>query len=244
MLLNHLSFLSVIFVSLRKMNSSLIRRNSIRDGTPRSFSIARTILFAITMTALLPALRADDATTTSRNSHGGVYSSKGGIVRQYSTADRVRYQLWNYTWKPDPDQPITRLEVRLTEQKVYVYQGDEIAGESPITTGKPGHETPPGHYSILVKDIDHKSNLYGVFLDANGYVIDGNAEVGQTPPPGAVYDSADMPYYLRIRDDGVGLHAGYLPGYPASHGCIRMPHAFAELLFSNVSVGTPVDVVP
>ena len=121
---------------------------------------------------------------------------------------------------------------------------DDVAGESPITTGKPGHDTPPGHYTILVKDIDHKSNLYGVFLDANGYVIDGNAEAGQKPPPGAVYDSADMPYYLRIRDDGVGLHAGYLPGYPASHGCIRLPHAFAELLFSNISVGTPVDVVP
>ncbi len=53
-----------------------------------------------------------------------------------------------------------------------------------------------------------------------------------------------LPYYLRIREDGTGLHAGYLPGYRASHGCIRLPHAFAELLFSNVSEGTPVDVVP
>ena len=53
-----------------------------------------------------------------------------------------------------------------------------------------------------------------------------------------------MPYYMRIRDDGTGLHAGYLPGYRASHGCIRMPNAFAELLYSNVSEGTPVDVVP
>ena len=198
-------------------------------------------------------LRADeDSSSSSSNSnsttsshHQNVYSSKkGAVVRQYTTEDRVRYQLWNYTWKPDPNQPITRIEVRIGEQRVVVYQGDEIAGESPTTTGKPGHDTPPGHYSILVKDIDHKSNLYGVFLDANGYVIDGNAEASQKPPPGAVYDSADMPYYLRIRDDGTGLHAGYLPGYPASHGCIRLPHAFAELLFSNVSVGTPVDVVP
>ncbi|HEY0257674.1 MAG TPA: L,D-transpeptidase family protein [Candidatus Methylacidiphilales bacterium] len=173
------------------------------------------------------------------------YSSKTAVVaRQYTRDDRIRYQLWNYTWKPDPTQPITRVEVRLGEQKVYVYQDDAVAGESPITTGKPGHETPPGHYSVLVKDIDHKSNLYGVFLDANGYILDGNASVGQKPPAGAVYDSADMPYYMRIRDDGVGLHAGYLPGYPASHGCIRLPHAFAELLFSNISIGTPVDVVP
>ncbi len=166
------------------------------------------------------------------------------MVRQYTQEDRVRYQLWNYTWKPDPNQPITRIEVRLGEQKVYVYQGDSVAGESPTTTGKPGHETPTGHYSILQKDIDHKSNLYGDFIDANGYIVDGNAEIGQTPPAGTIYDAADMPYYLRIREDGTGLHAGYLPGYPASHGCIRLPHAFAELLFSNVSVGTPVDVVP
>ena len=190
---------------------------------------------------------ADDTTpsTTTSTHRQKIYSSKNGaILRQYSDQDRVRYQLWNYTWKPDPNQPITRIEVRIGEQKVYVYQGDEVAGESPTTTGKPGHDTPTGHYTILVKDIDHKSNLYGDFIDKNGYIVDGNAEVGQTPPEGAIYDAADMPYYLRIREDGTGLHAGYLPGYPASHGCIRLPHAFAELLFSNVSVGTPVDVVP
>ena len=193
--------------------------------------------------ALMPALQADDSTTT-HVSNKPAYSSKGVVERQYTQNDRIRYQLWNYTWDPDPSQPITRVEVRLGEQKVYVYQGDRIAGVSPTTTGKPGHETPPGHYSVLVKDIDHKSNLYGDFIDSNGYIVDGNAEAGQKPPPGTVYDSADMPYYLRIRDDGVGLHAGFLPGYPASHGCIRLPHAFAELLFSNISLGTPVDVVP
>lgn len=201
-------------------------------------------LGAMTLLAVMPA-QGEDETTSSRYSHRSVvYSSKSGVIRQYSPEDRVRYQLWNYTWKPDPTQPITRVEVRIGEQKVYVYQGDSVAAESPVTTGKPGHETPTGHYTILVKDIDHKSTLYGVFLDSRGYIIDSNAEVGEKPPAGAVYDAADMPYYMRIRDDGVGMHAGYLPGYPASHGCIRLPHAFAELLFSNVSVGTPVDVVP
>jgi lipoprotein-anchoring transpeptidase ErfK/SrfK len=202
--------------------------------------------------ALLAVLRADNTDSSSDSSsdssryiHRAVaYSSKGTISRQYTLEDRVRYQLWDYTWNPDPNKPITRIEVRIGEQKVYVYQGDDVAGVSPTTTGKPGHETPTGHYSILLKDIDHKSNLYGVFLDSNGYVIDGNASSSDKPPTGAVYDAADMPYYLRIRDDGVGLHGGFLPGYPASHGCIRLPHAFAELLFSNVSVGTPVDVVP
>ena len=203
------------------------------------------VVFLSSAMGLRAADSSANATPPSSSHHQAVYSSKqGGVMRQYTMQDRVRYQLWNYTWKPDPNQPITRIEVRIGEQKVYVYQGDSVAGESPTTTGKPGHDTPTGHYTILQKDIDHKSNLYGDFIDSNGYIVDGNAEAGQAPPPGTVYDAADMPYYLRIREDGTGLHAGYLPGYPASHGCIRLPHAFAELLFSNVSVGTPVDVVP
>ena len=109
---------------------------------------------------------------------------------------------------------------------------------------KPGHDTPTGHYTIIRKDIDHKSNLYGVYEDANGNVISGDAKAGDPVPAGSVYDSADMPYYMRLRDDGVGMHGGYIPGTgPASHGCIRLPHAFAELLYSNVSEGTPVDIV-
>jgi lipoprotein-anchoring transpeptidase ErfK/SrfK len=214
-------------------------------------SMDRMLPAILIATALLLPLRADDFAATSAPKYAGVlhkagiYSSKEGpVVRQYTLAERVRYQLWNYDWKPDPNLPITRIEVRLGEQKVYVYQGDNVAGISPITTGKPGHDTPTGHYTVLLKDIDHKSNLYGDLLDAHGYIVNDNANVGDKAPPGLVYDAADMPYYLRIRDDGVGLHGGYLPGYPASHGCIRLPHAFAELLFSNVSAGTPVDVVP
>jgi lipoprotein-anchoring transpeptidase ErfK/SrfK len=201
------------------------------------------VLFGMMLIAWSGAsVRADDE-ESSRSSR--TYSSKGAVVRQYTLDDRIRYQLWDYTWKPDPNQPITRIRIDLGQQRVYVYQGKNLAAESPTTTGKPGYATPPGHYTILVKDIDHKSNLYGDFLDANGNVIDGNATVGQKPPQGAVYDAADMPYYMRLRDDGVGMHAGYIPGNgPASHGCIRLPQAFAELLFSNVSVGTPVDVVP
>jgi hypothetical protein len=228
-----------------KMNLCSVKPTAFRLEWQPKIVLSFRLILAMALFASAPTLRANDSDDSARSSHHEiVYSSKEGVIRQYTPEDRVRYQLWDYTWKPDPNQPITRVEVRIGEQKVYVFQGDEIAGVSPTTTGKPGHDTPPGHYTVLLKDIDHKSNLYGVFMDANGYVIDGNAEVGQKPPPGAVYDSADMPYYLRIRDDGVGLHAGYLPGYPASHGCIRLPHAFAELLFSNISVGTPVDVVP
>jgi lipoprotein-anchoring transpeptidase ErfK/SrfK len=216
-----------------------------RFAAPPTFLALATL--ALIFSAILSTLRADDywADRHGSSSSRSSYSSKGPVLRQYTLDDRIRYQLWDYTWNPIPDEPISRIIVDIGQQRVYVYQDQHVAGESPITTGKPGYDTPTGHYTILVKDIDHKSNLYGVFLDANGVVVDGNAKAGQKPPPGSVYDSADMPYYLRLRDDGVGLHAGYIPGHgPASHGCIRLPHAFAELLFSNVSEGTPVDVNP
>jgi lipoprotein-anchoring transpeptidase ErfK/SrfK len=205
------------------------------------------LLFLLALMAAPALLHADDYWWNKSSSHSSrnSYTTKGPVLRQYTLQDRIRYQLWNYTWKPDPDKPITKIVINIGEQKVYVYQGDEVAGESPITTGKPGHETPTGHYSIIQKDIDHKSNLYGVYEDANGNIISGDAKAGDPVPAGSVYDSADMPYYMRLREDGVGMHAGYIPGNgPASHGCIRLPHAFAELLYSNVSEGTPVDIVP
>jgi lipoprotein-anchoring transpeptidase ErfK/SrfK len=205
-----------------------------------------TTLLALLGAALLAApfsARADS--DWFRSSHSSQQeASKGPVMRNYSTEDRVRYQLWNYSWHPNPDEPITHIKISIGDQKVYVYQGDALAAESPVTTGKPGHETPPGHYEILVKDINHKSNLYGLITDQNGNVIDDNADTTKKLGPGQVYDQADMPYYMRLREDGVGMHGGYLPGYPASHGCIRLPHAFAELLYSNVSIGTPVDIVP
>jgi lipoprotein-anchoring transpeptidase ErfK/SrfK len=190
--------------------------------------------------------RADDEYYNARHPSERSSSGKGsGVVRAYSLEERIRYQLWDYTWNPNPDEPITRIKISLGDQRVYVYQNNALAAESPVTTGKPGHETPTGHYSIIKKDIDHKSNLYGLIEDANGNVVSGDAKAGDPLPPGDVYDSADMPYYMRLRDDGVGMHGGYIPGTgPASHGCIRLPHAFAELLYSNVSEGTPVDIVP
>jgi lipoprotein-anchoring transpeptidase ErfK/SrfK len=170
---------------------------------------------------------------------------KGPVSRNYSMDDRVRYQLWPYMWNPQPDEPITHIVINIAQQMVFVYQGDHLAAKSPVTTGKPGHETPTGHFSIIAKDINHKSNLYGYTEDAQGNLVDDNANAGEKQlPAGVVYDAADMPYYMRVREDGTGMHGGYLPGYPASHGCIRLPHAFAELLYSNVSVGVPVDIVP
>ena len=211
-------------------------------------ALSRLAVFALApvLAALLLAspAHADNDWFSSTHKHETQYP-KGPVSRNYSVDDRVRYQLWPYVWNPEPDEPITHITINIAQQMVYVYQGDHLAAKSPVATGKPGHETPTGHFSIISKDINHKSNLYGYTVDAQGNVIDDNANAGEKQlPPGVVYDSADMPYYMRVREDGTGMHGGYLPGYAASHGCIRMPHAFAELLYSNVSVGVPVDIVP
>ena len=103
--------------------------------------------------------------------------------------------------------------VSLTEQRAYVYRNGILIGVSTVSTGKPGYETPTGVFTILQKDKDHRSNLY---------------------------NSAPMPYQQRLTWDGVALHAGGLPGYPESHGCVHLPSEFARLLFENSSMGMVV----
>jgi len=224
------------FAKIVRHFSSSNMKNSTRHSLLAIFLLMATPLLA-------PPAKADSDRFSSARNNARPQSVEP-VSRNYSVEERIRYQLWNYVWNPLPNQPITHIVVNLGQQMVYVYQGDHLAAKSPTSTGKPGHETPTGLYPIIAKDINHKSNLYGYTVDAQGNVVDDNAKAGEKQlPPGVVYDAADMPYYMRIRDDGVGLHGGYLPGYPASHGCIRMPHAFAELLYSNVSMDVPVEVV-
>lgn len=110
-----------------------------------------------------------------------------------------------FFWRPEisPQGPIT-LVVSLTEQKVYVYRNGIAIGVSTVSTGKKGKETPTGVFSILQKKERHHSNLY---------------------------NNAPMPYMQRLTWDGIALHAGQLPGYPASQGCIRLPMEFARKLY-------------
>lgn len=101
-------------------------------------------------------------------------------------------------------------------QRIYVFQNDKLLGFSTISSGKKGKETPTGIFNILQKNIDHKSNLYS---------------------------NAPMPYMQRLTWDGIAMHGGHLPGYPASHGCIRLPHAFAKALFGVTQMNQEVVVL-
>lgn len=114
-----------------------------------------------------------------------------------------------------PSGPMLVL-VSLPEQRALVYRNGVRIGESTISTGKPGFDTPTGTYTVLEKNREHRSNLY---------------------------DDAPMPFMQRLTWDGLALHAGWVPGYPASHGCVRLPADFAEALFALSTRGMTVVIV-
>ncbi len=145
-------------------------------------------------------------------------------------------------WDGDGVPGAPHVEVRLSEQRAYFYKGDQLVGVSQVSTGREGHDTPTGNFKVLQKDKDHRSSLYGDYVDANQQVVKANVEVGVDPkPPGTTFLGSAMPYFMRVTN-GVGLHQGYLPGVPASHGCIRMPGFMAENFFYNIPLGAPVSI--
>jgi lipoprotein-anchoring transpeptidase ErfK/SrfK len=145
-------------------------------------------------------------------------------------------------WDGDGVPGTPSVAIHLSEERAYFYKGGQLVGISQLSTGREGHDTPPGNYKIIQKDPNHASSLYGDYVDATGNIVQKDVELGKDPkPPGAIFKGAPMPYFMRITG-GVGMHEGYLPGYPASHGCIRMPGKMAQIFFNNVALGTPVSV--
>jgi lipoprotein-anchoring transpeptidase ErfK/SrfK len=135
--------------------------------------------------------------------------------------------------------------VSLTKQRAYLMTGEEIAIDSPISSGKRGHTSPNGSFSVLEKDKDHHSSLYGDYKDGKGRTVRGGVSARiDSAPSGTHFVGASMKWFMRLTGEGVGMHVGILPGYPASHGCIRMPEPAAALFYSHVKVGTPVRVDP
>ena len=133
-----------------------------------------------------------------------------------------------------------RIVIALDEQRAYFYRGNRIVGVSIVSTGREGYDTPSGEFHVTQKDLGHVSSIYGDYVDRSGQVVMENVDATKDPrPPGTVFRGAPMPYFLRIHG-GIGMHAGYLPGYPASHGCIRLPKEMAVRFFENSAIGTPV----
>ena len=164
-----------------------------------------------------------------------------GGFRSRPGPPRANYDDVSY-WDGEGVAGAPSIRISLHEQCAYFYKGGQLVGVSVLSTGREGYGTPTGRYKIIQKDRDHLSNLFGDYVDRNGFVLQKDIDVRKDPkPPGAIFDGARMPYFMRIVG-GVGMHEGFLPGYPASHGCIRMPGFMAEAFFNNVSLGTPVTI--
>jgi hypothetical protein len=132
--------------------------------------------------------------------------------------------------------------INLTEQSAYLLENGRVAFVSPIASGKGGRETPTGSFKVISKDLNHRSGSFGLITDSYGRMINTNANPGSYVPPRCHYTPAPMPYFMEFCKN-VGMHAGYLPGYPASHGCVRMPRDLAAEFFARVQIGTPVKVI-
>jgi hypothetical protein len=146
-------------------------------------------------------------------------------------------------WNGDGVTGSPRIVINLSDQRAYYYKGAQLVGESLISSGREGHGTTPGRFRVTEKDIDHRSSLYGSYVDAQGRTVDGDVDVRRDPkPPGTRFLGASMRYFMRF-NGAIGMHEGYLPGFPASHGCIRMPTRMARIFYQSTPHGTPVQVV-
>ena len=119
-----------------------------------------------------------------------------------------------------------RVEIDLQMQTAYLIRGRRVVLESPISSGRYGHLTETGSFKILEKERNHYSSIYGKIVDASGNTIVADADIDMKVPRGGRFIPAPMHYFMRF-NEADGMHAGYLPGYPASHGCVRMPDQLA-----------------
>ena len=136
-----------------------------------------------------------------------------------------------------------RIVIDLTLQQAFFFRGKTLVGQSTISTGRKGYETPPGKYRVIQKDAHHVSSEYGDFVNRFGGLVVRDVDANRdSPPRGAHFDGARMPYFLRFTE-GYGMHAGFVPRFRASHGCIRMPMTMAKHFFEAAEIGTRVEVV-
>ena len=141
-------------------------------------------------------------------------ASRVAIADMLSTFGTAKLKPGKYLWRDVPDSAgAERVVISLDNQLAFLYKGDTLAAVASISTGSAGNESPSGVFRVLLKKPMHHSRKY---------------------------DNAPMPWMQMITSYGVALHAGHNPGHPASHGCIRLPSAFAKKLYAETSVGTPV----
>lgn len=181
---------------------------------------------------------------------GGTSSKKGGsdYLAGLGAAPPAAPQMMGVAehtsyWDDDGSGGAKYVVVDLRRQVAEFYKGGHIIGVAAISSGVEDRRTPGGDYKILEKDIDHTSSKYGCIEDSAGNTVNADATPGTPVPAGCRYVPAPMNFFMRLTNDGVGMHQGFLPGYPASHGCIRMDRNVVPKFYENAYVGMPVKVV-
>ncbi|MFZ4115620.1 MAG: L,D-transpeptidase family protein [Chthoniobacterales bacterium] len=151
-------------------------------------------------------------------------------------------KIFQQVFKNNANEPVA-IRVSLLQQRVFVFLGNQLAISSPISSGRRPGWTPEGSFKILEKDPVHRSSLYGNFVDQENRIIRGGIDSRRdSAPSGTHFQGAPMLYFMRLTDKGVGMHVGILPGYPASHGCIRLPEDMAKVIYETAPINTPVTI--
>lgn len=141
----------------------------------------------------------------------------------------------------DPGQ--TSIHISLGRQRAYLSVGNEVAIDTPVSTGKPRAMTPKGQFSVQEKKSSHSSALFGEYADAQGRVVRFPVSARtDVAPAGTTFRAVPVQYYIRLNEEGLALHAGPLPGHASSDVTVRLPANIAPLFFQRVKVGTPVKI--
>ena len=182
---------------------------------------------APTFTAAVPAGQADPAAEEARQRAARIAAEMSALRAREAAQLALRASALEneaddlrpgaFLWEPQLSRtgPV-EVVVSIPQQRAYVYRGGTLIGVSTVSTGRPGHSTPTGSFTILEKRPRHFSNIY---------------------------NNAPMPFMQRLTWGGIALHAGQIPGHPASHGCVRLPLAFAQHLFGVTRVGASVHIL-
>ena len=186
------------------------------------------------------------------------YRAEGDRLEEQARHKRVAYTFEDFIATPDyrstrdmwrgaaleqyaPEK--SHVEVLLKEQRGRLYINGVIAMDFPVCSGRVGgSETPKGSFRVQQKVLEHRSNRYGAFMSKDGSrVVKRGVSVDDTPPPGAVFEGADMPYWMRFNGP-IGMHVGKVRRDTDSHGCVRVPEEAAAILFEKLEVGSRVIV--
>ncbi len=173
--------------------------------------LAASCAFALSTTALAPPAGGLETYEAKMRASDAASQAAFDMFQAFGFK---RLKAGQYLWRDVPDSAgPERVVIGLSDQLAYLYRGDTLTAVATISTGRDSKPTPTGIFSVLDKRPFYRSKKY---------------------------DNAPMPWMQRIDGYGVALHGGFNPGYPASHGCIRLPVAFAKRLYSVTDLGTPV----